>query len=310
MQRIWATTINGAAAERAVMLADGHHPALPSFFVIGPPRTGTSWLHELLSQHAHLPNLAKETRFFDRHFHRGLPWYSAYYQSSNGNRRRGEVAPTYFASAEARERIARTIPNARVVCTFRNPVQRVLSLYRLKRAYGMIPWSFEQAILRDPELVESSRYATHLRAWQHALGEEQVLATVYDDLQNQPQAYVDALVDFIGVPRFTITPSQMKRVHTSEALTHPRNYYRTRSANAIADWFKARRLHHLVAALKSSPLGTLVLGGGHKFTAVPTDITLRLYELFRPEVEELETMLNRDLSDWKYLPARSTQATV
>jgi hypothetical protein len=28
---------------------------LPSFFVVGPPRTGTSWLHEVLRWHAVLP---------------------------------------------------------------------------------------------------------------------------------------------------------------------------------------------------------------------------------------------------------------
>jgi hypothetical protein len=47
----------------------------------------------------------------------------------------GEVAPTYFASNEARERLANTIPDAKIVCIFRNPVDRILSLYRLKRAY-------------------------------------------------------------------------------------------------------------------------------------------------------------------------------
>ena len=33
----------------------------------------------------------------------------------------GEVAPTYFASAAARERIAQTVPEAKIVCVFRNP---------------------------------------------------------------------------------------------------------------------------------------------------------------------------------------------
>ena len=88
----------------------------------------------------------------------------------------GEVAPTYFVSHQARERIAKTIPHAKVVCIFRDPVDRVVSLYRLKRAYGMIPWSFEEAITRDPELLESSKYGANLKAWLHTLGPDQVLA--------------------------------------------------------------------------------------------------------------------------------------
>ena len=73
--------------------------SLPSFFVIGPPRTGTTWLYEVLREHTVLPAPTKETRFFDTHFHRGLDWYAAHFPSSTGDRMVGEVAPTYFASS-------------------------------------------------------------------------------------------------------------------------------------------------------------------------------------------------------------------
>jgi len=82
----------------------------------------------------------------------------------------GEVAPTYFAPREAPRRIKELVPNAKIVCIFRHPVERILSLYRVKRAYGIIPWSFEEAILRVPELTETSKYATYLKSWQHEFG--------------------------------------------------------------------------------------------------------------------------------------------
>lgn len=301
IRRIFTRASHDGLGETIGLVAPDCVRALPSFFVIGPPRTGTSWLHKVLAEHTVLPSPAKETRFFDTHFHRGFEWYRAHYRNSNGNRRVGEVAPTYFASTEARKRIAQTLPHARVVCIFRNPVERVLSLYRLKRAYGMIPWSFEQAILRDPELMESSRYATKLRAWQDALGTEQVLATVYDDLRDDPQSYMDTLADFIGIPRFVLTPAQIRYVHSSENMTHPRSFQRTRSATLMAEWFKARRLDAVVAAVKSSPLIKLFLGGGPAFSELSREVRFRLHERFLPEVEELEALLHRDLSAWKSL---------
>lgn len=273
--------------------------ALPSFFIVGPPRTGTTWLHETLKDHTLLPHPTKETRFFDRHFHRGLDWYCAHYPRQFDARKMGEIAPTYFASEDANERIARVIPGARVVCVFRNPVHRVLSLYKLKRAYGMIPWNFEQAMVHDPEMQESSKYATRLKAWQNAHGPGQVLVMFYDDLCAHPQTFIDRLVDFIGVPRFALTDSQNLRVHASETMTHPRSYQRTRSATTMADWFKARRLDGLVAAIRNSPLRSFFLGGGPPFPEVPKETVLALYRKFRSEVEELEAMLNRDLSSWK-----------
>ena len=192
---------------------------------------------------------------------------------------------------------------------FRNPVDRVQSHYRLKRAYGMIPWNFEQALANDPELLESSRYATHLRLWRQMLGAERVLATAYDDLRDRPQAYMDQLADFIEIPRFALTAKETQRVHASAAMTHPRNYYRTRSAAVLAEWFKARRLNSLVAAVKSSPVRKWFLGGGSHFSELPPEVLLHLYEFFRPEVEDLESLLRRDLSAWKSPAGRSLATT-
>jgi hypothetical protein len=279
---------------------DAGFQSLPSFFVIGPPRTGTSWLHEILRQCSWLSNPTKETRFFDKHFHRGLAWYASHYREATAGRRIGEIAPTYFASAEARERIARLIPHAKVVCAFRNPVDRVISLYRLKRAYGLIPWSFEEAMVRDPELMESSRYAFHLKKWQKTLGMAQVLPMVYEDLRSDPQSYLDAVTDFVDVPRIRLGPSQINRVLTSEGMTEPRSYYVTRAAQQVAEWSRALRLDSVVAGAKRRGLLKLFVGGGPAFPQLSFSGQLRLCELFRPEVEELESALNRDFSAWKY----------
>jgi len=256
-----------------------------------------------------LPYPTKETRFFDKHFDRGFDWYRAHYSVSTENRRVGEVAPTYFASNLARERIAERVPAARVICIFRNPVDRLASLYRVKRAYGMIPWNFEEAIVRDSELLESSKYSTNLKAWLQTFGRERVLATVYDDLRDEPQAYLDRVADFIDLPRFELSASQMAPVFASETMTLPRNYYRTRSALMMAEWLKQRQLDTVVAAVKKSPLLKFVLGGGPPFAELSCDLSLKLHDHFRPEVEELETLLQRELPAWKS-PAPSSLSKI
>lgn len=271
---------------------------LPSFFIIGPPRTGSSWLHEVLRPHTLLPSPSKETRFFDTHFHRGMKWYLAHYERAR-EQRMGEVAPTYFASAFARERIALTVPRAKIVCVFRNPVDRIVSLYRVKRAYGWIPWSFAEAVERDSELIESGRYASTLKLWRRSFGTENVMAGIYDDLQADPQGFVDAIVDFIGVPRFFLADWQRGLVHDSDRMTQPRSYYRTRTATMAANWFKARRLDRVVNAFKRSRLRTLVLGGGAPFGKLSPELLMQLQETFQHEIEELEELLQRDLSGWK-----------
>src|SRR5579864_1359125 len=277
----------------------GSPALLPSFFIIGPPRTGTSWLQSVLGHCAHLAYPTKETRFFDKHFDRGLAWYSAHFPNAADGRAVGEVAPTYFASPDARKRIARMIPHAKIVCTFRNPVDRVISLYRLKKAYGWISGTFDEALRTDPELMETSRYASHLKQWTQMFGSSQVLATVHDDIQLDPQTYVDKLLDFVGIPRLKLLPAHLRHVLTSGDMTEPRHYYWTRTGLLLAEWAKRQRMDWILANAKRMGALKLFVGGGAPFPEFSPAQREKLRRMFLPEIEALEATMNRDFSLWK-----------
>lgn len=277
--------------------------ALPTFLVAGPPRTGTSWLHKVLEPYATLPSPSKETRFFDLHFQYGLNWYQKQFpHSSHGPI--GEVAPTYFASAEARRNIQATIPEAKIIFIFRNPVERVVSLYRMKRAYGRFRFGFEEALAKDPELISSGLYSSQLAEWQRCFPARQLLVTTYDDLVGSPQSFIDKITDFIEMPRIRLTRSQSQRVYSSEKMTQPRNYAATRTATLLADWCKTRGMGHFVASVKTSMFVNLFLGGGRPLPEISPGAMERLLEVFRPEVEGLESLLGRNLDMWKVQPAK------
>lgn len=276
------------------MIAD----ELPSFIVVGPPRTGTSWLYQVLAPYATLPSPSKETRFFDLHFHRGLDWYRWHFPK-RGNGPMGEIAPTYFSSAEARRNIAETIPDAKIVFIFRNPVERAVSLYRLKLAYGMFRWSFAEALYNDPELIDSGLYWSQLSGWREYFPDKQLLVTIYDDLVSDAEAFVERIAAFIGLPPVSISRSQLKRVYSSERMTKPRSYLATHTATAFADWCKSRHLDRLVASVRESTLIKLFLGGGEKLPVLSAAALKELGEIFRPEVEALESQLRRGLDHWK-----------
>lgn len=221
----------------------------------------------------------------------------------------GEVAPTYFASQEARRQIAQTIPQAKIVFVFRNPVERAVSLYRLKVAYGMYRWNFPEALEKDPELINSGLYWSHLSEWIELFPHEQLLVTLYDDLASDPQAFVNEVADFIGVEDLMLSQSQLRRVFSTERMTRPRSYLATRTATAFADWCKSRRLDHLVARVRDSALIKLFLGGGESLPQMPPEAIQELAELFRPEVEALESHLGRNLDAWKAVSMRQEPHT-
>lgn len=282
---------------------------LPSFFVVGPPRTGTSWIYRALRRHANLPSPTKETRFFDCHFHRGLRWYLRHFPAIDPQRPTGEVAPTYFASSQARDAIAQTVPHARLIFIFRDPLQRLVSLYRLKRAYGLLDCSFEHALEADPELLASASYATNLQSWQQAFPRKQMLITLYDDLRKSPQTYIDKLLNFLDLPASPLTDAELRYVHTSERLTEPRSFLLTRTATLMADWCKARNLDQIVAAVRTSRLMNTLLSSGPPFPEVSRSARDRVGEMLQPEIESLERMIGRDLSMWHLPVSRATLAS-
>ena len=74
---------------------------LPDFIAVGPPRTATTWLHEVLAGHVCLPTDRKETDFFNRFYDRGLDWYANYFRACDGVMQIGEAAPMVVFGAMA-----------------------------------------------------------------------------------------------------------------------------------------------------------------------------------------------------------------
>jgi hypothetical protein len=253
----------------------------------------------VLGPHTRLPAPTKETRFFDLHYSKGFDWYLSHFPATNGNGPMGEVAPTYFVSAEARERIAGAIPEVKLIFMFRDPVQRVVSLYRMKRAYGMIPWSFEDALEKDSELISSGMYSTQLAQWRRMFPDEQMLVTVYDDLRNDPQQFIHSITEFIGIPPITLDESMLSPVYSAERMTEPRSYLATKTATVLADWCKARKLDEFVESVRNSRIINLFLGGGGPLAETSPVALSQLSEKFLPEVEGIESILGRPLETWK-----------
>jgi hypothetical protein len=271
----------------------------PEFFAVGPARTASTWLHNVLAPHANLPVTIKETRFLDKVYGRGLPWYRDQFSPAQEKLPFGEIAPTYFHSSLARTRIKKHAHDARIICTLRDPVERLYSLFRLLRFRASNNWTFEYALTHDEEMIESARYSHYLRAWIQDFGRSNVLVSIYDDIKRDAQAYIDRICDFVRIPQFSLPPSQQSRVNGSEDLRAPTNYtlvrmYRYLSAAASALRFKtAFRLANRIG------LRPFVFGKGRELPPLDPSVAAELRKRLAPEVEEVEQIIGRDLSGWK-----------
>jgi hypothetical protein len=279
---------------------------LPDFIAAGPPRTATTWLHEVLRDRVGLPANVKETDFFTRFYDRGLDWYTNYFAHCDGAMPIGEIDPMYFASPDARARIARDLPRCKIICSFRDPVERAYSNFRLLRRIVSIKTDFETAATRRGDLLESSRYGTHLESWLNTFGRERMLVLIYDDLEANPQAFLDSVCDFVGIARFPVAASRVGAERVNSVSTQPPNPRLAKMARAVVAWFAEHHYHRAAGRVRESGIIKYMLEGGDPFPPLTDDVARRMREFYRPEVEKLERLTGRDLSEWKFGSQRSS----
>jgi hypothetical protein len=158
--------------------------------------------------------------------------------------------------------------------------------------------SFEEAVDRHREIAEMNRYAFNLKAWRQAFGANNVLVCLYDDLEANPQGYLDEVCSFIGIPPFQIArATASKRLNTFTAA--PRNRKLAQNARHARDWLRAHRAYRIVRLLDRAGVWRFCFEGGEEFPPLDAELEARLKERFRPEVEALERLIDRDLSAWK-----------
>lgn len=223
------------ATKRAIRrygMATASRRALPQYLLIGAKRGGSTTLaRNLVSSpgvHALFPQREslKGTYFFDVNYSRGGAWYRSHFPTvaSLGNEIVGDASPYYLSHPHAAERARQLVPDARIVCVLRNPVDRAFSHYRerVKQGLETLP-TFEAALeaepdrlagevermLNDPTYVswnhlnfgyaDQSRYASSLERWFQHWPREQVLVERSEDLYEDPHAALNRTRHFLGL---------------------------------------------------------------------------------------------------------------
>lgn len=205
----------------------------PNFMVVGPQRTGTTWLHYNLSQHPQVfMSRKKEIYFFNllnkpdhpkyrssdlawylRHFNPGLfhrierqVWCISRWRRRCSVQVRGEATASYAAmEPELIDEIVRLQPDMKAIIMVRNPVTRAWShaikdlVKRPKRKAREITEAEWLDYFTDPYQLACGRYSRIIDNWTERLGAERVFVGRFEDIAERPQELLKGLLSFLGV---------------------------------------------------------------------------------------------------------------
>jgi hypothetical protein len=203
--------------------------------VIGAAKCGTTSLHEYLDLHPEVSmSDEKELNFFvaDKSWGKGIDWYRQQFADTPV---RGESSPAYTAYPllpGVPERMAETIPDARLVYLVRDPLDRIVSHYVHRTVNWPEMGSLEDA-LGDAHvrewLVTPSYYWRQLEQYLRHFSEDRILVLDSDELRANRNDVLRRVFDFVGVDPSFGTP-EFERAHNA-ATGRMR---RTRTGNLLS----------------------------------------------------------------------------
>ncbi len=279
---------------------------LPNLIVIGGLKCGTTSLHHYLSLHPEISmSRPKELNFFvgELNWELGPDWYASHFDRAAPVR--GESSPHYTnlpRFADVAERIAATVPEARLIYMVRDPIDRMLSHYLHNLGGGYEARSVEEA-LGDPDsaYVARSRYAMQLAPYLEAVERDRILIVATEDLAERRDETVREVFGFCEVDPDFRSPQFERQWETGAARAK-------QGAGGFRLMDRAVRLPGLRALDRNfdrlpEPLRWRVEKlvhdpeqGRAPKPELPAELRARLTDLFAPDITELERIAGREFA--------------
>lgn len=275
---------------------------LPNFIFIGPDKSGSSWLYEVLNAHPEVyVTPAKDIYFFDRYYVWGLDWYRERFRDRGEEKVICEVCHDYLFSPVAAERMSHDLHEVRLMVCLREPIDRAFSAYLYLRKFGWTDATFEEEIAANPSLLNRGRYFTHLKPYLERFGRDQILVSRFDDLMEDPRKFAGSVFRFLGV-REMILPGALR--HPRFPAGRARSVLVAKLAKSGAQVLRRLGKPRLVGILKSSAALQKLLFVPYSEQTKPTpepETRRRLQAEFREEIEALDRALGTDFAGlWEY----------
>lgn len=283
--------------------------ALPTFFIIGAPKAGTTSLHYYLDQHPQIQMSAiKEPRFFapplnplneKRRIGR-LDKYEQLFDPAVAVR--GEASPNYTEYPFRQgvpERIRELVPDAKFVYLVRDPIDRTVSHYDHLVAVEGERKSLREALsdLSDPRLpyICSSLYGMQLELYLCQFPLERILVVDQAELLANRGVILRKIFSFLEVDdTYNSSRFGIERNKGDEHRTYSPRLARFvgRSVRPRTQWLPPRVRQTLRRSAERVFLPT------HQKSTLDAESRTRLAEFFAGEVERLRLLTGKAFPTW------------
>lgn len=291
---------------------------MPNFLIIGAAKGGTTSLYHYLNQHPQIyMSPVKEPRFFalegetlnfqnpDQVINHTsvttLPEYYKLFEGVTDEIAVGEASPLYLYSERAVERIAHYVPEAKLIATLRNPVDRAYSCY--KHLIALDPFSFAEALDQEDHRIrqnwahlwhyrQGGYYYKQLKRYFDKFDRQQIKIYLFDDLKSKPLGVVQDVFSFLGVDNTFIPDLTYRNVSNNPKIKVLQNT--TNGKSPVRSFFRKV----LPKELRSGLAKRVRKWNSKEFMPMSEEVRLQLIDGYRADILNLQDLIGLDLSHW------------
>lgn len=263
---------------------------LPSFLVIGAAKAATTWVAWQLRARNDVYMPGPEPHFFSREHDRGADWYAGLFVAAEEDQLIGEKSADYLADPKAPARMARLLPNARLIVQLRNPVERAYSDYCMLFRQGRVGPDIEKEMRASSRFLADGLYARHIARFRDYYPSERIKVLFFEDIVLQPEQVMRDVATYLDLPVRAPAIDLHHPVNDGQAPMLPRTLRQLPSS-----------VKTLVRPLRGTePFETLraIMSRRIVYPALTARMRGRLRDFYGDDVQALSQMLDRDLSFW------------
>jgi hypothetical protein len=274
---------------------------LPTFLIIGAQKSATTTVWAWLRAHPQVycpPN--KELAWFatDESWRQGTDAYAAAFAEAGDALIVGEASPQYTMFPRyhgVAERVAATLPDARLVYVVRDPVERMRSAYRHALAGGSETRPIDEALITDARYHYPSCYALQLEQYLRVVDRERILVVASESLRPDPRPTIGRVLAFLGAsPDAGVEPAADRNLGADKRA--PRPYWRA-VGGALIRHDLAHRTPEVIRRMARERHPLLTREIRPEEIALSDSVRQRLVEVLRPEMARFRNLAGDDVSD-------------
>ena len=275
---------------------------VPTFFIPGAPKAGTSTLHRHLAAHPDVcMSEPKEPSIFYGHF--GDPDYiETSFRHRTTEKVFGDATATYMLHPEVPGRIREAVPDAKLIVALREPIARAISQYEFRLQKGMEVRPFAEIVKRglDEEILSYSAYGTHFGRFFALFPMDRFHFVESSDLASDPERTMAKVFEFLGVEPIRVSEDvreNVTRAPGSETTRRVLSFVRRTRVQRLVPRSVRPQMRRLASKV-------MALGASGSRTELRSRDRARLIELFEPEVQALEAATGLSFTAWREAWAR------